>query len=1352
MLDESRRVLILAELDTLLFSVRSSPKYNISRIRRSFVSGPSSDEHEPSMRTLLAIESSVRVVQNLCSVSPYLSSESDLSCQQVLHPFLETILSEDTSAFLTSVAMSCLYKLICNNIITTADPQNVYADVITALDRCKFESSDSTLDEIVFMKALQVLSALARSDAFCIMSAKAIHNIVHISYRICRHQKCTDLLRRMAEHTLADVLIVLFSKLRKPESFSEDLLSGLEMIFEYLLELSDSVLGLSFLVTALEACGRSLVSAPRLMAFVQDKVCAALLRNLFATSSSLISHTFRCLHILIVLFFKELKGQVECLLVDGPLRIFSQSDSLVKDMILDIFQHICLNEDFLEYVFCTYDCSLCHTNLFDEICRFLSKHCFPSNDLLPHQNITCFECLASILRNIQRTLESVEHSPSETVNLSVVKKQKHKLLSLIDAFNRSSKKGLLALKEAEVIPSQEDDQQAVETALFIRAFSALGLDPAVVGDFLGDPDLQSLNTLKAYTRLFDFTSMRIEEALRWFLTFFRLPGEAQKIDRIMSEFSQHYFEQNKDQPFLVVSPSSSKEASFSFLSSDCAYVLSFSIIMLNTDLHNPQVKNKMSLEGFVKNNRGINESQDLPFEFLESIYVNIRDNEIQLSQALHMVFSSPFRWKEIISDERQVFLSRMGFMRGLGQLSSFDGVLSLPKAVIAKEMYLSLWGPSMAAYSVLFDNTSTPALLQKVSMAFVSSAQVASMCGLTEIVDKYVAGLSKFTSILSPINVSQSVSLYGQSERSLCATSTVFAVAKRCGDSMREGWKNVVDLIIRMCSCGVLAGDSLLGDEVSAEDWERIYKYSADFHRRQTKSSNFNFLSSIFSSAEDEYRMQADFETRAKNIINDCGIGDLLFSESRIFGSESLLYLLRAVILSSTSGDTYGRNSDVSGEPATGFTGPSGEILAEISSTHGSFSRLLCLEVLLKLSLVNRDRISVTWSYVSEFLSVILKNAGRLAASGSSLLLERGALGLIRASTRLMHRENMRSFLSQSLTELLNLPEAGLPFSVYLSLAKSSSAFVLEAGKYVVDAGTWRCLLSFFVKLIDALKSFDSRKRNLEEVTNLISGAIGTVIREHYWVFPHNVVDLCGVLEHLAESDTVEESLRIPAAESCLGLYIILVNSHVDVDPSVLVLPLETLFKFAVMDTAKDAIQHSGLVFLQRALLAPEAAVLSPNTWFCLFDRLVFPLLEKYRSDVDDHQLRAFSISAKCVLHSLSKLSSSTEWEQFWHRFLSVFATRADSVAKRCDLLVDALPELMKNLVLVLRSSGVLEGNLSKYTRKVLESSVYLKILLPELFPESVSVVPETEVEKSSSSSPEDSAAAAMDVIESVSG
>jgi len=50
---------------------------------------------------------------------------------------------------------------------------------------------------------------------------------------------------------------------------------------------------------------------------------------------------------------------------------------------------------------------------------------------------------------------------------------------------------------------------------------------------------------------------------------------------------------------------------------DTCYVLSFSIIMLNTSLHNPSVKDKPTIERFVITNRGINDGGDLPEDLLK---------------------------------------------------------------------------------------------------------------------------------------------------------------------------------------------------------------------------------------------------------------------------------------------------------------------------------------------------------------------------------------------------------------------------------------------------------------------------------------------------------------------------------------------------------------------------------------------------------------------------------------------------------------------------------------------------------------------------------------------------------------
>lgn len=67
-----------------------------------------------------------------------------------------------------------------------------------------------------------------------------------------------------------------------------------------------------------------------------------------------------------------------------------------------------------------------------------------------------------------------------------------------------------------------------------------------------------------------------------------------------------------------------------FASADTAYVLAYSVIMLTTDLHSPQVKSKMTKEQYIRLNRGISDSKDLPEEYLSNIYDEIAGHEIKM--------------------------------------------------------------------------------------------------------------------------------------------------------------------------------------------------------------------------------------------------------------------------------------------------------------------------------------------------------------------------------------------------------------------------------------------------------------------------------------------------------------------------------------------------------------------------------------------------------------------------------------------------------------------------------------------------------------------------------------------------
>jgi brefeldin A-inhibited guanine nucleotide-exchange protein len=189
------------------------------------------------------------------------------------------------------------------------------------------------------------------------------------------------------------------------------------------------------------------------------------------------------------------------------------------------------------------------------------------------------------------------------------KARKTALMNAIRQFNFKPKHGIKALIKEGFIPTDSPE----DVARFL--LNEDKLDKAQIGEYLGEGDQKNIDTMHAFVDLMDFTKKRFVDAVRMFLQSFRLPGEAQKIDRYMLKFAERYVMGNPN----------------AFANADTAYVLAYSVIMLNTDQHSSKIAKRMSKEEFIKNNRGINDNADLPDEYLIGIFDEIASNEIVLT-------------------------------------------------------------------------------------------------------------------------------------------------------------------------------------------------------------------------------------------------------------------------------------------------------------------------------------------------------------------------------------------------------------------------------------------------------------------------------------------------------------------------------------------------------------------------------------------------------------------------------------------------------------------------------------------------------------------------------------------------
>jgi hypothetical protein len=219
-----------------------------------------------------------------------------------------------------------------------------------------------------------------------------------------------------------------------------------------------------------------------------------------------------------------------------------------------------------------------------------------------HLKELCSQALLGSLKQLCRgsdqnnttSVDSEESKYPDATNGSLrqSKERKRMLHHAAKLFNDKPSKGIQYLLDHGILPNPVTPQSV---ASFLRNGLVVGLDKTAVGQYLGEKgktssvdkqppiwELESFHkdALAAFCSTFGFKHQSLLDGLRMFLATFRLPGEAQMIDRILQGFSESCgcsCEESMNGSLKLFSEDEKR-------ASDAAYLLSFSIIMLNTDL------------------------------------------------------------------------------------------------------------------------------------------------------------------------------------------------------------------------------------------------------------------------------------------------------------------------------------------------------------------------------------------------------------------------------------------------------------------------------------------------------------------------------------------------------------------------------------------------------------------------------------------------------------------------------------------------------------------------------------------------------------------------------------------------
>lgn len=1308
-----------------------------------------------------------------------------------LQPFLDVICSLETSAPVTSVALSAVYNILSFEVfdLETAHVSEAMHGLVEAVTSCRFEVVDSSSEEVVLMKILQVLLAVIKHATSKLLSDKDLCLVVDSCFRVV-HQAVTkgEILQRTARHSMHEIVRVLFARLpllmpslkvlpnggvapkgnsdvdfdasvlmkaphhtngcttrngldsaleilatsdpldevsmsklsvdgkrdheqegrSEPASSIEPYgITGIVEIFRYLCSLLDSgmvtsqdlraidedvpLFALGLINSAVALGGQSFGFHAELLAIVQDDLFRSVMHLALSSKNPLIFsiicsvvlnlyHHHRC-HLKL-----QLESFFSCVIIrlsQGKYGATYQQQEVAMEFLVDF----CRQPTFMSELYVNFDCDILCSNLFEDLGSLLSKSAFPVNCPLSTLHVLSLEGLIAVMHSMAERSNSAMKVPEPFVNEPVcefvpfwtlkcnnyedskcwvefVQRQKsikHKLMIGVEHFNKDLKKGLEFLQRIHLLPEKLDPSSV---ASFFRYTT--GLDKSILGDFLGDPDEFALEVLEEFVRTFDFQGMSLDAAMRVFLETFRLPGEAQKIHRVLEAFAARYHEQS---PQVLADK-------------DAAFVLAYSLILLNTDQHNLQVKKKMSEEDFIRNNRSINGGQDLPRDYLSNLYHSIVRNEIKMSyeSGTGMAEMTSSRWVSLIYKSKK----------------ASPYIICDSQPFLDYEMFAIISGPTVAAICVVFDHAEDEEVLRVCEDGFLTVAKVLSSYHSVEVLDDLVVSLCNFTTLLNPVGTMEELLISFSDDIKACTAATiVFKIANSYGDHLRTSWCNIVDCIVQLHKLGLLPPHVL---NVTADEMDvrgeavagRSILGAVSAGNKKRASGLIGRFSQLLYLESEELEVQPTEEQlaahqRITSAIEACRI-DSIISESKFLQAESLLQLAKALIL------VAGRSQKVG------------------SSFEDEATAVFCLDLLIAVVLHNRDRILLLWHGVYEHMSNIVQTAAL-----PCLLVEKAVFGLLRICQRLLpYKEELGEELLRSLQVILKL-DARVADTMCERITQEVKQLVKANARHIKSAMSWRT--------VSSLLSITARHLEASEVG---FETLSFIMLEGAHLTQVNYVLFLDAAKAFAAASTggVDRSLRALDLMSGSTKCLIKWSDHSMLKSSVLEtkdveelgemwLRLVQGFRKLVVDP-REQVRNFAIFSLQGSLSAAEGMHLPALLLGQVLDQVLLVMLNdlleiavRRQSPKEFHNMEttlylAMKLVSKVFLQFLEQLSSLPGFPSLWSAVLNHMGRYMKTRLRDNDSekLQECIPELLKNMLLVMKARGVLvEGStLDGYT------------------------------------------------------
>ncbi|KAL7423835.1 GDP/GTP exchange factor for ARF [Cryptotrichosporon argae] len=994
-----------------------------------------------------------------------------------------------------------------------------------------------------------------------------------------------------------------------------------------------------------------------------------------------------------------------------PMSLLPPAPPETRELMLETLTQIALRPSFMVDCWVNYDCSTDSEDIFERLIAFLTRGVYPTGpkadgstsfEGLDNAQLLCLEILLGFVSAMADRLDEGDEpwpaSAPTPADLTLAKSRKAVLLTGAAQFNTKPKTGLaylekngLIVPDTEAAGGTEQERRDHAVARFLR--SSARLDKKEMGEFISRPD--QLGLLKAFIGTFDFQGKSIADAMRELLETFRLPGEAQPIARITETFAEHFF---SFQPPEIASQ-------------DAVYVLAYSVIMLNTDLHNPQNRKRMTIDDYKRNLRGVNDGKDFPPEYLAGIHESLKKREIILPEEHVGQPGFDYAWKSLMQRSRTA-----------------GPMLLCNTAAFDEPMFRLAWRPLVSAIAYAFTMSSTDEhVIQRAIAGFRQCASLAGRFHLPEVFDTIVQSLSTATGLLDDTDEGYTVSAYpttekdgqeitvsplairfGQSYRAQLATVVLFGIANGNGGAIRTSWAQVFEMFQTLFLHNLLPAPMLQMEDFLAGTTTIPLKVASPTPAPERRpeggllSTLSSYLLSPYGSSNDNLVVEvSDDDVENTLVAIDC-IGscklEALYAEILSLDVDALIPALHAIRALAESRTTLRLEPR---ETADGYARFDGQLPYDPAC-------VLHLEMMVSIAANGKEHIAETWPIIFEYIAALLSSA----QSYSVLLIERAVVGLLRLCLLVSEKCELRDQLYIALDVLRSLPSSVL--NAVSEQLMAGIARILEKDAAVVKSQTeWGLIIALFRATVAHPEA--------GKVTLVIVQRMATGGEPGPGLSPDNYAGVVALLDEFATAAGAAAVGRLQVARRNSG------GVQPTLGPTVErgLTALDSLFELrnvipGLMEGSGKApqdafnafwlppllvigkqcvnsyreIRQRAMAYLHRLLLSPQLLSTDESTLPTIFDRVLFPVLDELLKPqtaerdpvgMQETRLKAATLLCKVFLQYVVRLQGGMVGGVFG-RVLD----KLERLMKGDRDVLNEVGESLKNVVLVMHSSGLL--------------------------------------------------------------